>query len=367
MKPITHITVICWYKVFPAVSGGQNGIANFVKALAQLFPLNFICSRNNSPTETYLQPTLPTSKWQLLSWGTYKHILQSIKNNKSSHVIIEHPYYALLALYQKKYNFQLIIHTHNIEYLRVKQLGKYSYPLMYLLEKFAYNKAAFIWCKTDDDAQVLQTHFGVSHHKIKILPYCTTYTQYPTSKPYSKQLICNTHLLNPNQPLFLFAASFNYKPNQLALLHLLKNVYPLLLLQIPQPFTVLLCGWELTHYIKKNNLQLPSNCISVGEVTDVVSYIQAADVVLNPVAIGQGIQTKSIDAIANNTNVVTYCNMINGIPKYEYNNKVFVASQNNVADFVTQLKAALKATNNNTSPHFYNTYNWTNAIQRCVE
>jgi hypothetical protein len=170
------------------------------------------------------------------------------------------------------------------------------------------------------------------------------------------------HNLSYNSKLLLFAGSFDYMPNQLALKHLVHDVYPILAKEFLESYKIILCGIGLVDFIKQEGLQLPSNFIVEGFVDDVDVYFNSVSVFINPVSIGEGIQTKNIDALANNCNVVCYKNRNMGMPFYLENLKIFFANQSNPNDFVTQIKCACKQSTIPTSMQFFADYNWNKLV-----
>jgi hypothetical protein len=136
---MTKILSVVWYKVLPAQFGGQKGISQFNDFLSDHFPLTCICSSNNIPSgnEKYgVKPILPITRLQVLLLPAWQKIIRELKKGNYTHVILEHCYYGLLGiLIKKRYHKFLIVHSHNIEYLRFKEMGRPWWPLLYWLEK----------------------------------------------------------------------------------------------------------------------------------------------------------------------------------------------------------------------------------------
>ena len=124
IKRKTHITSIVSYPVYPAKMGGQKGIACFYSAFSKLVPVTMVSTKNNGIPEQLNAEFLPiinenkSRYYNPLLFITLKKI---INKNKSSHVILEHPYLGWLGLLLKWFcNVKLVIHSHNIESLRFK-------------------------------------------------------------------------------------------------------------------------------------------------------------------------------------------------------------------------------------------------------
>src|SRR4030095_8115952 len=136
---MARILSVVWYKILPSRFGGQKGIAEFNQFLSAKHELTCICSRDNEPTgdETYnVLAVLPKSKFQVISLRAWQQVVRAAKIQGSSHLIIEHPYYGLLGIFLKKFlGLKLIIHSHNIESVRFRELGKWWWPGLKWVEK----------------------------------------------------------------------------------------------------------------------------------------------------------------------------------------------------------------------------------------
>jgi polysaccharide biosynthesis protein PslH len=360
----THIISVCWYKIYPAIMGGQKGIVLFNEALQKAYKCTCICSNNNEVPyhqKEQVLPILPTGKKQFFNYNNYKKILSYVKKYKSKLVIIEHPYYWPISLFKKQYGFQVMLHSHNVEYKRAKALGKWYWRFIYIWEKWAYQKADIILFKTAIDQLFMESKFGLLNQRKYILPYCTNIAEIPTDKNICKEQLRVIHTLNITTKILLFVGSFNYAPNQIGLTHLLHNILPELRNQISD-FKILICGLGLEPFIAENKLILPEECIAVGAVSDMDFYFRAADIFINPVTIGEGIQTKNIDALANNCTIVGYTSVANGIPDYIINRKAFFANTNNTMGFVSLIKKVLDQKFTAINPQFYLDFSWEKRI-----
>src|SRR5919205_835860 len=131
---------VVWYKIFPAEFGGQKGIADFNKALAGHFNLVCVCSINNESSESFpVFNFLPVSKLQFINPVVILKLVKFAKQQKVTHIILEHPYHAVAGWLLKKMGVKIITHSHNIEYLRFKQMGKSFWPLLKFVERWTYN------------------------------------------------------------------------------------------------------------------------------------------------------------------------------------------------------------------------------------
>jgi polysaccharide biosynthesis protein PslH len=359
-----HITSVCWYKIYPAITGGQKGIALFNEALQSAYNFTCICSSNNKVSnglEENILPILPQSKLQFLNFFNYKKVLKIVKEKQSRFVIIEHPYYWPLSFFKRKYDFNLILHSHNIEYKRAQARGKWFWRLIFLWEKWAHQKSDIILFKTEEDKRFAQRKFSFKNNQTYTFPYCTNIAKLPTDKDFCKEKVRAMHQLDATTKILLFAASFDYEPNQKGLLHLINDIIPELKNQVSN-FKILLCGIGLEKFINEHKLTIPKECITVGAVEDMTLYFKAADVFVNPITIGEGIQTKNIDALANNCTVVGYKSVANGVTDYVIDKKAFFANTNKTIEFVSLIKKALEQELADINAQFYKDFSWKEQI-----
>jgi glycosyltransferase involved in cell wall biosynthesis len=370
METADPFITVCWYKVYPPVSGGQNGIVYFNEALAENAPVIFICSKNNEkPDQSRVEmvPVLGTSKSQFFIWGNYKKILNLIRAHQAKRVLIENPYYCLLVLFKKKYQFRWFVHTHNIEFQRARENGKWFWPFIKCCEAIAYRNADRIICKTASDRDSIQKVFKVTPDKILVMPYCTNLKEIPPGKSGYRKQMETEYAIPSTCRLLLFAASFDYIPNQQGLLHLYHDIFPLLLEEQGFSFKIVLCGKGLEEFLKNNKIILPEQFIVAGFVPELQPYFMAADLFINPVRNGQGMQTKNIDAIAHNCMVAGYASVANGMPDGLCNKKLFLAEEPTTTAMLKTIRKALTHNNDDTPDAFYREFNWGNHLEQVLK
>ena len=202
------ILSIVWYKVLPAVYGGQKGIAHFNKQLASKFELVCLCSKNNR-AEVQLPyriiNKLPVGKWQFLNPFNLAFIQRIIKKERPSLIILEHPYYGLLLSRKKKNNIPFIIHAHNIESLRFQMLGRAWWWFIKLFEHWVFSKADLILFKTVEEKAYAIREFGIGDNKAMVFPYCV---ERPTLAGHQSNIRDN-YSLPGNEKILLFFVGFH--------------------------------------------------------------------------------------------------------------------------------------------------------------
>ena len=145
--------------------GGQKGIACFYTAFSNLVPVTIVSTKNNSTPENLNADFLPVINdkksryFNPLLFFTLKKI---IKENRTTHLIIEHPYMGWLGLLLKWFcKIKLIVHSHNIESLRFKSTGKWWWSILWYYEKIIHRNANINFFITDEDKEYAIKYFGL--------------------------------------------------------------------------------------------------------------------------------------------------------------------------------------------------------------
>jgi polysaccharide biosynthesis protein PslH len=355
---------IVWYRVLPAEYGGQKGIADFNDYLGRKVTLTCLCSRNNTPgtplSYTMLND-LPSSRFQFWNPFVRRQILSAVKKQSFSHIIIEHPWHAWLGKYKEKMGFRFIVHAHNIEHLRMKARGKLWWRLLRRTEQKAFQSADYILFKTAEDRAKAVSLFDIDPDKCLIVPYGIKEMGLPIDNS-AKQKIMEQYHIYPYEKILLFAGTLDYEPNKKALDINSKHIV-LALRQKGFAFRLFICGALPEEKLAELNA-LP-HVTATGFVASLSPYLQAADVFINPVMSGSGIQTKNIDAVANGCTVVATAFAARGLPDYLINEKVFVPADD---DWVAFAEAAIEASwvENIVPQPFYEEYNWERVVDRLL-
>src|SRR3982750_2806198 len=199
MNPVRILSIV-WYKVLPARFGGQKGIAHFNQALGKLYPVVCLCSRNNEPPANLsytVLPKLPVSKWQFLNPFIQQRIVRIAKKEKPTHIILEHPYHARAAIKACRVTgAKLIVHSHNIESERYRQLNKTGWRILYRHEKNIHQQADLSLFKTEDELKYAVAHFELSPGKCMVMPYGIERSNKP-DKAAARKILAARHGIAP--------------------------------------------------------------------------------------------------------------------------------------------------------------------------
>lgn len=358
------ILSLVWFKIYPPHFGGQKGIALFNKYLADHFRVDCLCSHNNevvADAGCRIIPELPVSKTQFFNPLAWRRILKQLAKENYCFILLEQPYYGLLALWLKR-KTKLIVHTHNIEWQRFKSLGNKSWRLLFRYEKWCLQKAHLVVFKTEKEKNIAVQHFHLKRTNCYVLPYGIEDAR-PYSKIENRKFLSEKHGITNEEKIIVFAGTLDYEPNADAVKKIYFQIEPLLRQKL-SAFKILICGrnkFPAFAYLKelKND-----NIIQVGFVENVVPYFDGADVFINPVQNVHGVQTKLFDALNYNLNVVCFKAAAKELPSY-LKDKIFVSVDNDFDSFADNIVQSVKH-NFDTPEEFYTDYSWSNIVKKFV-
>lgn len=338
--------------------GGQKGIANFNKSLAYHIPLVCLCSDDNEPAGQIpykVMAALPAGKSQFINPSCWNQIVSTARQEQVSHIILEHPYHGIAALKAKKATgAKLIIHAHNIESERFRLSGKWGWRILKQYEKWIHRKADLSLFKTEEDKSYAIQHFGLEQDKCYVMPYGIEAPK-TIDKATASRFVRNRHGIAAEEKIILFAGTLDYAPNAKAVEDIFKELAPRL-----ANSRIIICGRnKFSSFQYLNTLSHPA-VLMAGEAEDISVYFAAADVFINPVQYGGGMQTKNIDALAHNCNVVCFSDM-SGAVSSDAGNKLFTCAPGDWEGFVKQVQAAGRL-RTDTPALFFEKYSWKKII-----
>ena len=365
---MSKILSIAWYNILPPKFGGQKGIALFTKHLARFHDIVMLCSKNNQPSHQpfEVRAELPVSKTQFLNPFSWRKITTIAQEVNPAFIVIEHPYHGIAGRRaSRRTGAKLIVHSHNIESQRFKQLGKWWWRILSSYEKWTHRHADLNLFKTQADLDWAVNHFQLDKKKCIVIPYGIE-TKPAINKQQATTIIRNLHGLT-TEKILLFAGTLDYKPNADAVEKIVKQIAPALEEMGPAKFKIIICGrGNLKDF--RNKFKHPA-VIYAGEVDDIENYFAAADIFLDPVTVGGGIQTKIIEALSYDLDVICFERMIDGMLASLAAGKLFLCKEGQVDEMIMKIVQRM-AVNENNQPvaiEFLEYYNWANIVKRLNE
>lgn len=358
----TSILAILPYPVFPAKMGGQKAIALFYENLLKHFPLVLVGTKNNViETDEVLKPLplLANSFLRYLDISLYFKLKKIIKEQKITHVIIEHPYFGWLGwLLQATTEVQLTVRSHNIESLRFKSTGKWWWGILWNYEKWVHRKASINFFITQTDLNYAVKKYKIKASSAHVITYGLAFNRPPAVDERKKaKLTLENKFGFTNAPrIIFFNGTLNYSPNIDAIKNIIEKINPLLLHEVNFNYKIIICGKDLPEELKGLNEAAYENINYAGFVPDIDLYFKGADIFINPVVDGGGIKTKLVEALGYNLTSISYETGATGIPHSMCADKLLLIKNNDASAFAKAvINASLTVT---TSKEFYDYFSW---------
>ncbi|MDB5230242.1 MAG: glycosyltransferase family 4 protein [Chitinophagaceae bacterium] len=364
-----EIAAIVPYKFLPCRSGGQKYIARFYESLGEHVKINIICTVNNDLADEHnyhLIPLLKRSVTRYIDPALFFRLKKIIRDKQIKVLVIEHPYLGWLGyLLKKTTGVKLIVHSHNIEGLRFKSLGKWWWPLLLNYEMWVHRQADCSFFIQENDRMLAIKKFRLSPALTDVITYGIDWNTPPsaTEKNEAKKYLQDTHNIKEDEKILLFTGAFNYKPNVDAL-HLITSVInPALIKQQGFKYKILICGKDVPpHFISANY----PNVIFTGFTKTIKPYYTGSDIFINPVTDGGGIKTKLVEALASDLYSVSTISGAIGVDPAICNNKLLILSGNDWPAFANAIIHA-PGTAESIDPVFFDHFYWGNITAKASE
>ena len=356
------------YKFLPPDMGGQKGIAFFNRYLARELPLRCVTvkANQNSAGEGYpVQPVISDHPLRYANPFLFFTLRRIIRDEKITHLLLEHPYYGWLALLLKWFcGVKLVVHSHNIEALRFKSVGKWWWGILWNYERFVHRRADLNFFIHDNDRHYALEKFNLQAATCSTITYGFEHPGIPTAeeRATARNLVCRAHAIDSSHRLLLFNGTLGYKPNLDALDVILQQINPVLLEAKDLKYTIIICGSKLpTAY---NNLvsYQDKHIVYAGFVPDINPYFKGADLFINPVIEGGGIKTKLVEALGYDLTVISTRSGATGIPEDVPGKKMTVVDDGDWKEFARAIIAAEPALH--TPQSFFDHFYWGRIAQK---
>ena len=364
-----NILAIISYPFLPATTGGEISTLNILRYLSFKHTVTVFTVE---PYSSNLQ--LPTSNFELIfgmPFKTSRYInffligrLQKIIEEKNIDLLFfDQPWFGWLMLMLKIFTKKKIfLRSNNIEYLRFKSMGKWFWQMLYIYEKWTYRMADLVIFVSEVDRQKAIYEFDLDESKTLLTPYGIELTESPIKNQDTRFKIQDFYKINSKEKILLFFATMNYAPNYEAVEFIAEKIYPLLKQNEDFKFKILICGKNLPQQIQKKLLD-KTEIKYCGFVDDIEEYIDAADVMINPILSGGGVKTKAIDTLARNKTVISTKTGAEGIDQNVCGNKLIIIPDTDWNAFAKAIFSTIDR--NETIPTtFFETYSWKNIIEK---
>ena len=370
MNSAVKVLSLVSYKFLPPDMGGQKGIAYFNRYLSKKIDLVCVTTQENTNIETEGYPVkniLSNSGLRYINPFYFFTLSRIIREDKITHLIIEHPYYGWMGILLKWFcKIKLIVHSHNIEGLRFKSTGKWWWGILWHYEKFTHRNADLNFFIHDNDRNYAIENFKLVPEKCITITYGFEHSSVPSAdeRTAARKLICNTYNIPSSEKILLFNGTLGYKPNLDAVDIILEKINPILLADKNFKYKIIICGNKLPADYKGLIDYKEKNIIYAGFVDDIKLYFKGTDIFINPVIDGGGIKTKLVEALGYNLSVISSRSGAIGIFAEATGGKLKVVDDGDWSAFVQQV--ILLYTDITTAPGFFDHFYWGNIANRAA-
>ncbi len=351
------------FRIFPTHMGGQKGVALFYKYLQRYLTILLAVSVDNQDSkDTKTVKMLCPNKKIYQNLFTIKKLEKLIYKNKIDIIIAEHSYAGWIAwLVQKRTGKPFIIHSHNIESKRFREMHKWWWKFYYYYEGWIHRKAQYNFFISDEDLNFAIDHFKLSSAKCSVITYGVE-----EKKLQKNKLLLRKHLhLDENKIILLFNGTLDYKPNYNAVEILMNTIEPLLRQRI-ENFEIIINGNRAPQKLAAQILN-SRNISYTGYVEDVHLYYQAADLFINPICNDTGVKTKLIEAISNNCTAVSTQSGAAGVKKELCGDQLTIVHDYDWNSFVSSIINHLSKNKSSTPAEFFQFYSWDVIAEKASE
>lgn len=231
-----------------------------------------------------------------------KEIIECIKKNNISLVNVEFPQMCInLKNIRHVYNGPVIVHQHNIEWMRFKQMAESSKGIKKLLLywesiKLKYFEQSLVSANIVDyytflsikDKEIFNSFFDISETRTKLIPL--------GADDYTKEILFEHEEIN-----IMFCAAMDAQMNVEAAIWFAECIFPIIEKQI-EHVKFYIVGREPVEEVK--NLA-GEHVIVTGTVDSLDEYYNLADLVVIPLLHGGGVKVKLLEAIGRRKRIVT--------------------------------------------------------------
>ena len=356
------------FKVFPPHMGGQKGVALFYKHLTNHLKVTLAATPDNDAESAVsygvdLRPLLFSNKRIFLNGGKLNALTQLVIETSADVLISEHSYPAVLGLQlRKRTGKPLIIHSHNIEALRFRQMGRLWWKAYLAYERWVHRQADFSFFISTEDQEFAIRNFDLQPQKCAVITYGVEQKSLPL--PYEKTALKTSLGFHEHESILLFNGTLDYAPNLQAVHYLANKIAPLLSTQVGN-YKIVITGSRASRELVRQ-LDAHPSIVYRGLVEDIGLYYRAADLFLNPVTNDSGVKTKVIEALAHNCTVVSFASGAAGIPKEVSAGKLLSVPNSDDQAFCREVVVQLKKEPPSTPAAFYECYNWDNIAQKAA-
>jgi glycosyltransferase involved in cell wall biosynthesis len=323
------IAVVVPYNFNPPTSGGQRVCYNLCTALAsRIGTICVSCNQTQQQSRVNITEVLRKSILKYFDPFSIVNLIRVIKCHQTEICIVNHPFFFIPAFIACRITRRkLITYAHNLEYRRRDGLKRYFKPLLFAQEWLAYRFSDCVFFISNAELKDALDLFGLDRNNCYFVPHIVH--QRTPGSPIKSNLRDTFNVT--------FFGDFAYGPNREGLEALLKNIVPLLESRIDFPCRISIFGNNLPTSVGYPTRSKYLEIEFLGLIEDHKKNIESADVMINPVRAGAGVQTKIIEALSLGTTVVSAQSGARGIIETACGDKLVTVEDCNWLTYVDKL------------------------------
>ena len=355
------IAVLVPHQFIPPKNGGHWSLNNFCEFLGRETGVVCICTKGNEHPDGVsfsIVSDFPTSWRKYFDPKIIYLIYKILKTHGISKCIVNQPYQGLVAYIACRLaKADFITYAHNLEYRRFQSLGKWWYVFIYVIETLIFRLSDLILFVSMEDLNKARNELKLDQSRCFYLPPVISETSSPS--------------IDPRNAIFriIYFADFSYSPNHKCLTTIIENILPLLDQAKSLPYDFHIFGRGISDSYYERYLRPLTHVKYFGFVQDLDNRIREADVLLNPVLEGGGVQTKVLKALAVGTAVISSETGASGISLGICDEKLIRVKDNDWEGYAkTIIQLSERGGSSIPTPQsFYETYYWRNNIPNVIE
>ena len=317
------------YPFIPPTNGGQRVCYNFCHALSKKFyTICVSCDRNNHESRFDVMSILKRSLLKYFDPSSIISLIKVFHRRKINTCVVNHPFFFPAAYIACKVTGRkLITYSHNLEYRRLIGRKRHLRPCLFGLEFLAYRFSDIAFFISRPELSDAVRLFHLDKNRCFFVPHVVH--KHPSL----------LQARNDSNSYFkiIFFGDFSYPPNLDGLKALITNIVPLLADRLNFDYRLIIFGKNIPDSISATfDLEhLPIRFL--GFVENPNYHIETADVMINPICAGAGVQTKIIEAISLGTTVLSAQGGSRGVEVSACGEKLITVSDDDWNQYVDKL------------------------------
>lgn len=249
----------------------------------------------------------------------------------------------------------LVIDTHNVEYQRLRTLGKIYWPIVLFFELLSYHGADWVWCVSPHEKAHLEQRLKVPAHKIQVVPNGVDLARVRNHNSDPGHVVESLDACD-NEKLLLYFGTLSYEPNAQAVDVILDELVPRLK-NMASGWRIVIAGSDHDRYLSRRETAPPPCVTFTGYVEDILSMVKCAHMVIVPLTTGGGTRLKILESVAARRRVISTSVGAEGLDRRVFGDALVVRDDWN--EFAAQIVTGLQQPREvNFPPAFAATYDW---------